>query len=62
MARRIRKTITVSESDHTPRRRRKKQTSTAIIVIVLALIGFFLLSRTRQAGGFHNAPLTSRAR
>jgi hypothetical protein len=62
VGRRIRKTITISESDYTPRRRRKKQGSAAIIVIALVLIGLFLLSRAHQASAIHAAPLSSHVR
>jgi hypothetical protein len=62
VAKRIRKTITISEVDSTPRPRRRKQTNTVLIVIVLVVIGLFLLSRTHQASGFRPQIVSSRAR
>jgi hypothetical protein len=62
MARRIRTTVTVREDDPVPRPLRRKKQSSALVIIILVLLGLFLLSRTKQAGGFRPQPVSAPSR
>jgi hypothetical protein len=62
MAKRIRTTVTVREDDPVPRSRRKKKQSSVLVIIILVLIGLFVLSRTRQGGGFRPQPVSAPSR